>query len=201
MGGNQAFSAYGGGVRSCLRASAFAVSERLRRGVAPYEPPLHGYSVAGVAGLRFQAQRRLGIGADIIVGFPGETTEQFRATKQFLEAAPISYLHVFPFSSRPGTAATKLGGELPKPELAKRADELRDLSRRLRQSFHQRQVGARVEIIAENRGSTKYVYGHARNYADVAIPKDIIRTGQIAQFFVERADADFLYCKPIGQEI
>ncbi|MBL0060312.1 MAG: tRNA (N(6)-L-threonylcarbamoyladenosine(37)-C(2))-methylthiotransferase MtaB [bacterium] len=142
-----------------------------------------------------------GIGADIIVGFPGETEEQFQETKRFIESAPISYLHVFPFSSRPGTAATKLAGYLPRAELAQRANDLRDLSHSLKKSFHQRQIGKRVEVIAENRGSSKFVYGHARNYADVAMPIDCVRTGQIAEFYVERADADFLYCKPIGQTV
>jgi len=149
----------------------------------------------------FKLRDDWGIGADIIVGFPGESTEQFEVTKQFIESAHISYLHVFPFSTRPGTAATKLGANLPQTELTRRANELRDLSRQLRKRFHQKHVGTRVEAIAENRGSSRFVYGHARNYADVAMPLEGVRTGQIAQFYVERADADFLYCKPIGQEI
>jgi len=149
----------------------------------------------------FKLRDDWGIGADIIAGFPGETEEQFQETKSFVESAKISYLHVFPFSSRPGTAATKLSGYLPQAELTRRANELRDLSRNLKKKFHQRQIGTHVEVIAENRGNTKYVYGHARNYADVAMPIDGVRTGQIAQFNVERADADFLYCKPIGQAI
>ncbi len=136
-----------------------------------------------------------GIGADVIVGFPGETSDEFQTTKKFLENSAVSYLHVFPFSSRPGTAATRLDGQIPQGEVAGRANELRDLSRTLRKRFHQQQVGSRVEAIAEKRYGTRHIYGHARNYADVAIPKNQISAGQVGEFQVERADADYLYCK------
>jgi threonylcarbamoyladenosine tRNA methylthiotransferase MtaB len=148
--------------------------------------------------LAFKLRGDWGIGADVIVGFPGETEEQFNETRAFLESHPISYLHVFPFSSRPGTAATKLQGYVPQHESTRRANSLRDLSRQLKLKFNLRHVGQTVEAIAENRGAGSFAFGHARNYADISMPASEIRPGQLAYFHVERADADFLYCKPIG---
>ncbi len=138
-----------------------------------------------------------GIGADVITGFPGETPENFAQTRNLLTELEISYLHVFPFSARPGTAATRLPDGVTQTESARRADKLRELSRALRGRFHDRQVGREGEVIAERRGAGKYLYGHARNYADVAIPRDRVEAGQVIHFRVERADADFLYAQPI----
>ena len=148
--------------------------------------------------LAFKLRDDWGIGADVIVGFPGETDAQFQETFAFLESHPISYLHVFPFSSRPGTAATKMQGYVPQHESTRRANSLRDLSRKLKLDFNLRHVGQTVETIAENRGSGDFTYGHARNYADIAVHSKEIEPGRIANVYVDHADADFLYCKPIG---
>src|SRR5688572_17964464 len=70
-----------------------------------------------------------GLGADVICGFPGETEEDHRATLALIEHIPFTYLHVFPFSPRPGTAATRLGGGVPAPVIEQRAAELRATAR------------------------------------------------------------------------
>lgn len=149
----------------------------------------------------FKLRNDWGIGADVIVGFPGETPDHFRETKQFIQSTRVAYLHVFPFSLRPGTAATKMAERVPTSEVNSRANELRDIGRGLRKNFHQSQVGTRVEVIAENRGNSRFVFGHTRNYSDAAIPLADVRTGHIAEYEVEHADTDFVYCKPIGKEI
>ena len=70
------------------------------------------------------------IGADVIVGFPGETDEDFQATVEFIERLPFTYLHVFSFSARPGTAAAALGDPVPLQTIRERARALRELSQR-----------------------------------------------------------------------
>lgn len=72
------------------------------------------------------------IGADVIVGFPGETPEEFRQTRQFLEESPLDYLHVFPFSRREGTAAAEMPDPVDPQTVRQRAAELRALSDAMR---------------------------------------------------------------------
>src|SRR5207247_5844424 len=68
-----------------------------------------------------------GLGADIIAGFPGETQQDHDATRTLLNALPLSYLHVFPFSVRPDAPAARLTGQLPPDVIRARARELREL--------------------------------------------------------------------------
>src|SRR5205085_10133255 len=76
-----------------------------------------------------------GIGADVIVGFPGETEEDHCATRALLERIPLTYLHVFSFSPRPGTAAADLGGQVPSLVATRRARELRALGEKKKSAF------------------------------------------------------------------
>ena len=93
------------------------------------------------------------LGADIIVGFPGETDEEFERTRGFLERSPLTYLHVFPFSPREGTPAAAME---PVDEAVKaaRADILRDLSRAKDLAFRAGFVGRELEavVIADGAG-------------------------------------------------
>src|SRR5262249_58644932 len=71
---------------------------------------------------------RLGLGADVIVGFPGETAEDFAATRTLIEALPFSYLHVFPYSARPGTEAARLPDRVDARTVTERGRILRDVA-------------------------------------------------------------------------
>lgn len=136
-----------------------------------------------------------GIGVDIITGFPGETREQFEETAEFLRDSGVTYLHVFPFSVRPGTAATRLPDVLPEHECKERADELRALSAQLRREFHARLVGSVQEVIVENRVREGEMLGHSRNYADIAIPAERARVGELLQARAVKFDSEFVYCQ------
>lgn len=142
----------------------------------------------------FKLRDDWGIGADVIVGFPGETEALYRETKAFLAEHPVSYLHVFPYSVRPGTPAAKLADKVSDEEVSVRAGELRELSRQLRSAFHLRHVGSLVEVIVENRGNNSHLYGHARNYSDVAVPRTMAKPGDLLALTVDSADQDFVYC-------
>lgn len=125
-----------------LQSGSDAVLERMRR----------RYRSAAFASFIRQAVAaipRLGIGTDIITGFPGETTAAFEQTRRLIEALPFSNLHVFPFSPRPGTAAATLDHGVD-PSLARhRARELIALGNLKQDTFAQRLIGQPVEVLVE----------------------------------------------------
>ena len=82
-----------------------------------------------------------GIGSDIIVGFPGETDTDAEKNLAYLNNSPLTYLHVFPYSDRPGTAATSLAGKVPGPVIRRRGSEVRTVGARLSEEFRLSQVG------------------------------------------------------------
>ena len=89
----------------------------------------------------------LGLGADIMVGFPGETEGHFRRTYRFLEGAPLSYLHVFPFSPRPGTIAASILQTSSAQEKRERTRRLRSLSKEKSLLFRSAFIGKSMEAI------------------------------------------------------
>ena len=93
------------------------------------------------------------IGSDVIVGFPGETGGDFEALASYLVASPLTHLHVFPYSDRPGTDASKLGGRAPGAVVRERARVVRQISRTLTQAFHARQAGTRHRALTIDDGS------------------------------------------------
>jgi len=111
------------------------------------------------------------IGADVIVGYPGETEAEFRATYDFIEAIPLSYLHVFTFSGRPGTRASNMPGQVPQPVRDERNRVLKDLSRKKRRLFADGQKGVELEFLIENKRDsiTGKLIGLSDNYLRVLL--------------------------------
>ncbi|MGE4552172.1 MAG: MiaB/RimO family radical SAM methylthiotransferase [Desulfovibrionaceae bacterium] len=94
-----------------------------------------------------------GLGADLLVGFPGETEAQFEETVAFCRDLPLSYAHVFPYSIRPGTRAAGMPDQVAPPEKKRRAARLRGLAARRRQAFAQRLAGlAELEVAVQDAG-------------------------------------------------
>src|ERR1700688_4547876 len=91
------------------------------------------------------------IGADVIAGFPGETEADHQATLSFIERLPLTYLHVFSFSSRPGTAAAELQKQVPEQVIARRARELRALGEKKKGVFQAAQTGRLMRVLTLNR--------------------------------------------------
>ncbi len=81
------------------------------------------------------------IGSDIIVGFPGETDEEFTQLIEYLERSPLTHLHVFPYSDRPGTAASAMTDKVPGAVIRERARQVREVGQRLTTAFRDAQVG------------------------------------------------------------
>ncbi len=128
---------------------------------------------AGHYAERVEVIRRLlpdaAIGADVIVGFPSETDTDFRATYEFIERLPITYLHVFSFSQRPGTAAEKLAGAVPTAEIRERARALRELSQQKSRQFRATQAGRLVRALTLHRQGDDWTEALAGNYLKVQI--------------------------------
>lgn len=107
------------------------------------------------------------IGSDVIAGFPGESEEEFRETLSFIESLPLAYLHVFPYSQRPGTAAATMPGQIQPRVLKERAEALRILSERKKAEYAAGFVGRELQVLVQkDEGGRK---GLSRNYLSVLI--------------------------------
>jgi threonylcarbamoyladenosine tRNA methylthiotransferase MtaB len=93
------------------------------------------------------------IGADVMVGFPGESDEDFADTYRLIEQSPLTYLHVFPYSSRPGTVAADLPNHVPDPVSRFRAKSLRTLIARKNELFRRQMIGSEIEVLTLEDGS------------------------------------------------
>ncbi len=107
------------------------------------------------------------IGIDILVGFPGETEAHFQRTRTFVEGLDCTYLHVFPYSDRPGTEASSFRGKVAKPEISLRVAELLALGERKKTAFYRRQLGRTLPLLVEGERSEG---GLLRGYTDNYIP-------------------------------
>jgi threonylcarbamoyladenosine tRNA methylthiotransferase MtaB len=87
------------------------------------------------------AMPQAAIGADVMVGFPGESEEDFEQTRAFIERLPFTYLHVFTYSSRPGTPSAQMPGQLPVHQARERNRLLRELAARKKRSFQEQFIG------------------------------------------------------------
>jgi threonylcarbamoyladenosine tRNA methylthiotransferase MtaB len=116
----------------------------------------------------YAAMPAAAIGLDVITGFPGETDEAFRRTRDLIEELPISHLHVFPFSRRPGTPAARMPGQVPGPLARQRAAELRALGEAKLQAFSLSVIGDTVELVVEGRNRGGWQQGLSRQYLTVS---------------------------------
>jgi threonylcarbamoyladenosine tRNA methylthiotransferase MtaB len=110
------------------------------------------------------------IGVDVIVGFPGETDEDFLETYNFLTGLDISYLHVFTYSERDNTPAATMEGEVPKKVRSKRSKMLRGLSAKMRRAFYESQLNSMRTVLFESENKEGYIHGFTENYVKVKSP-------------------------------
>jgi threonylcarbamoyladenosine tRNA methylthiotransferase MtaB len=121
----------------------------------------------------------LGLGTDVMVGFPGETDQAFARTQTLLEDLPLGYFHVFSYSPRPGTASLKLPDTVPSASIKSRSRALCSLSRAKRLHFYHRHVGQTVSVLFESRNQQGLFTGLTPNYMRVGIPTKENLTNQI----------------------
>lgn len=122
------------------------------------------------------------IGIDVIVGFPGETDEDFAATRAFLERIRPSQLHVFPYSVRPGTPAAEMPGRVAPKIAAGRAAALGELSETLLEEFTARFTGTEAEVLWEADRRGDMMSGFTGNYLKVTTPYDLSLVNTITKF-------------------
>jgi threonylcarbamoyladenosine tRNA methylthiotransferase MtaB len=110
------------------------------------------------------------IGVDVIVGFPGETDEDFLETYHFLNDLEVSYLHVFTYSERDNTEAAAMDGVVPMNVRSKRSKMLRGLSVKKRRAFYETQIGSNRTVLFEGENKEGYIHGFTENYVKVKTP-------------------------------
>lgn len=138
------------------------------------------------------------ITTDIIVGFPGETEEEFDKTVGFVKKVGFYETHIFKYSKRKGTVAAGLPGQLTEAVKAKRSDVLQEICDKNREEFLKAHIGEPVEILLEERqmiGVRSMIVGHTKDYAAAAIPADTtLKAGSVpVSGDIVTAVADTLY--------
>jgi threonylcarbamoyladenosine tRNA methylthiotransferase MtaB len=109
----------------------------------------------------------LALTTDIIVGFPGETRDEFQATVDLVRDLDFARLHVFGYSPRPGTAAAQMATQVPGPVKAERGRLMRELGCQKQEAFQRRFLGQEMEVLWEARGEDGFYQGHTGNYLRV----------------------------------
>ena len=110
------------------------------------------------------------IGADVIVGFPGESEKEFMETYNFIKSLDLSYLHVFTYSERDNTEAVGLNNVVPSNIRSKRSKLLRALSVQLKRKFYMSQLGTIKNVLFEPENRNGFIYGFSNNYVRIKTP-------------------------------
>jgi threonylcarbamoyladenosine tRNA methylthiotransferase MtaB len=156
-----------------LQSGSDRILKLMRR---KYERALYAERVNQIKSLRSDAC----IGVDVIVGFPGETDEDFMETIDFLKELDISYLHVFTYSERANTGAPKLGEAVPMDVRRERSKQLHLLSDRKKRQFYQENIGSVRTVLFEQEEDEGIMYGFTENYVKVkyTYQPDLVNTFQ-----------------------
>ncbi len=170
-----------------LQSGSDAVLRRMRR---PYTAAMYRRLVARLAAL----VPGLGLGTDVIVGFPGESDADFAATRALLEDLPFSYLHVFPYSDRTGTEAARLPGHLDPPVVTARSRQLRALGEGKRRAFRRGLLGTRQEVVVlgtrdPRRGD---LVGLTGNYVEVVFAGPDALMRKLVTVGIDGVDGDHM---------
>lgn len=130
------------------------------------------------------------IGVDVIVGFPGETEEEFLKTVHYLNALPISYLHVFTYSERANTTAKKMADAVPVNIRRERSRQLQILSDKKRRAFYETQLGKTESVLFEAEEAGGVMNGFSSNYVKVKTPFNPALINQTVQVKFESIDLE-----------
>jgi threonylcarbamoyladenosine tRNA methylthiotransferase MtaB len=151
----------------CAQAGDSEILKQMRR----------NYDTAYYRDLLARVRARLpeaALGSDIIVGFPGESDAQFENSLEYFNSLPLTYFHVFPYSSRRGTAAASLANHVAGPVKKARAQRMRALGTRKKSEFCSSFLGRRVSVLVEEKvdGASGFRRGFSRNYLPVVLPAE-----------------------------
>ena len=134
------------------------------------------------------------LGVDVIVGFPGEGEEEFMETYCLLEEVGASFLHIFPFSERPGTPAVDMPNKVQARISTERVSRLEELSAKLNRAFTERFIGTEREVLFESTNHDGLMYGYTDNYLRVSIPFNEAAVNNICCVRLDSIDANGDVC-------
>ena len=131
-----------------------------------------------------------GIGVDVLAGFPGETDQAFENTYRLVEALPVTYLHVFPFSPRKGTPADRFPDPIPPPVIKHRCKELRGLGIKKKKAFYESLIGKTLEVLIEEHQSEKtgLFKGITSNYVPVLVRESLDIRNKLIRANIHKLD-------------
>lgn len=174
-----------------LQSASNTVLQRMNRlyGQADFEQCMHNVT---------KWLKNVAIGTDIIVGFPGETPQEFYETCRFLELMPFAYIHVFPYSVRTGTAAALMKNHVDERTKLQRVAEIKSIAAGIKSRFVASQVGQVVDVLIE-RANGEFHEGMSSNFCRVRVISDAKLTlGSIVSAHVEGVEDDVLRARPIN---
>jgi threonylcarbamoyladenosine tRNA methylthiotransferase MtaB len=145
-----------------MQSGSDAVLRRMFRKYRPW------HYAAKIRKIR-EAMPHAAIGADVMVGFPGETDAEFEATRKMIEDLPFTYLHVFTYSSRPGTRSAEMKGQVPGPVTKERNRILRELAAQKKSEFMGGFVGNTIDAITLNESGNDSTEALTDNYLKLRI--------------------------------
>jgi threonylcarbamoyladenosine tRNA methylthiotransferase MtaB len=148
-----------------LQHASDRVLERMRR---PYTLEFYKRLTGSLADLI----PHVSIGSDVIAGFPGETDEEFDANLAYLPSAPLSHIHVFPYSDRPGTVASAMPGKVAPPVIRERASRLRQIGADLSARFRSSQIGAVRPALTIDDGATVMTDNYLKLRIAAGLPRN-----------------------------
>jgi threonylcarbamoyladenosine tRNA methylthiotransferase MtaB len=130
------------------------------------------------------------IAADVIVGFPGESDEDFMETYNFLKELPISYLHVFTYSKRDNTLASKMEMPVPDKIRKERSDALHKLSDEKKKLFYAENMGSEANVLFESDNSAGFMHGFTENYIKVKTKFNLAFVNQVVTVRLDQLEND-----------
>lgn len=179
-----------------LQSADAGILEKMGR---PYSPAVFEELIAGI----HRRMPEAAIGADVLVGFPGETRQAFDNTVAMVERLPLTYLHVFPFSPRPGTPAAGFADRVPAAEIKARCRLLRQLGDEKRLRFYRGFIGQTLTVLVEAKRhpGSGLLKGITDNYLPVFFPGENSLFNTMVKVVVDDAGADGPKGRPVGEEL
>lgn len=134
----------------------------------------------------------IAIGTDVIVGFPKEGDKEFLNTKNLLNSLPIAYMHIFPFSPRPNTLASKMSNQNTPAIKKERFNELNALNVKKKMVYRSSQIGKTLDVIIEEHGADNISIGTSSNYLKIAISSNRCPKGVLVRVRVSGTEGNLL---------
>lgn len=131
---------------------------------------------------------------DLMVGFPGETDEEFKETINFIKKVDFAQMHVFAYSKRPGTRAALMHGQVENKIKKRRSFEVIKIANEMQENFLNSQIGSTLEVLFETEYVHNYYQGHSKNYLNVIVKSDENICGKIKNVKIVDVDAQKKHC-------